>query len=261
MRCSTHTILVLLLMFLAGCKNSDEKTETGIRIISLSPSITATIVDLGLTEHVVGRSTFCKDVDSAVPVVGDLYDIDYERLLRLQPSHVLVQETGTGVDQHLLTLAQQGAFAIRSWRVENLEDIQKMHRDLMQTFGLESDPLQVELEPNPQLLSPVLIMTQGSGDSAGLCFGTNTYLNDLLELMGSANALQRDGWVSLSFEDMEKLHPAAIVIVADNNLATIPSGITLLNIPVFLFMHKDVLVPSSKIVDVARELQREMSTR
>ena len=103
-------------------------------------------------------------------------------------------------------------------------------------------------------------MTSGSKGNLGLCFGRQTYLGDLLDLMGGTNALQRDGWVTLSLEDIGKLRPELIVVVSDS-LISESSLIALksLQIPITPFVHEDALIPSSKIVDVACSLQEIVS--
>jgi iron complex transport system substrate-binding protein len=248
----------ILCICLSACYNIDSDQPEGVRIVSLSPGITATIEDIGFGELVVGRSSFCQAVDKDVPVVGDLLEIDYERLLRLAPSDVFVQTTASGVDEHLARLAEDGHFTLHPWRVDRLEDIQLLHADLLQMLG--GDVIALELptgEDVGKLPASVLMMTTGSEGNPGLCFGRQTYLGDILELMGGTNALQRDGWMTLSLEDIGKLHPELIVVVSDSfisdaSLSTLKS----LHIPITPFVHKDVLIPSSKIVDVASTLQQ-----
>ena len=250
---------LLCLFLLVGCGSTDSEPVEGVRIVSLSPSITATVSDIGLSDMIIGRSAFCKSVDASTPVVGDIYQIDYERLLRLAPSHVLVQETSAKMDQHLSELAGQGHFSLYSWRVNRLEDIQQLHNDLLQVFEVDNLPLQVEiLQSTTHLAMPILVMTPGSESATGLCFGTETYLGDLLEMMGCTNALQTDGWVLLSLEDIGKLNPAVILVVSDSPI-TISRGIRSLDIPVIEFIDDDVLIPSSKIVDMATRLQHALA--
>ena len=244
-----------------ACNNTITEQPEGVRIVSLSPGITATVVDIGYGELVVGRSTFCTAVDREVPVVGDLLQIDYERLLRLAPSDVFVQTTSAGKDSHLSKLADDGHFVLHSWRVDRLSDIQLLHRDLSNLLGGQEKELEISLDQDDEQVPPtILIMTTGSDGNAGLCFGRQTYLGDLLELMGCKNALQSDGWVMLSLEDIGKLQPELIVVVADS---TIPESslvaIKSLQIPIAPFVHSDALIPSSKIVDVANTLQQLVS--
>src|SRR5436190_23420947 len=45
---------------------------TTVRLVSLSPAITRTLVDFHLESNIVGRTPHCYSVDKSIPVVGDL---------------------------------------------------------------------------------------------------------------------------------------------------------------------------------------------
>ncbi len=70
-----------------------EKVE---RIVSLTPSVTATLIELGLRERIVGISLWCRSLRSFgidipdVPVVGSYTDIRYEVMKSLEPDLVLL---------------------------------------------------------------------------------------------------------------------------------------------------------------------------
>jgi ABC-type hemin transport system substrate-binding protein len=106
----------------------------------------------------------------------------------------------------------------------------------------------------------ILIMTPGSDGNAGLSFGKETYLDDLLQMMGGTNALNDSGWVSLSLEDIARLNPDAILVVSDTPFEP-SAALTSLDIPIKTFIHEDVLIPSSRIVDVAQAMQQELSAQ
>jgi len=64
-----------------------------LRIVSLVPSLTELLCDLGLREQLVGRTGFCIHPRGAlrdVPKVGGTKDVDVERVRRLAPTHVVV---------------------------------------------------------------------------------------------------------------------------------------------------------------------------
>lgn len=64
-----------------------------VRIVSLVPSITELLCDLGLADRLVGRTGFCihpKALLRAVPKVGGTKDVDLERIRALRPSHVIL---------------------------------------------------------------------------------------------------------------------------------------------------------------------------
>ncbi len=68
-----------------GCRDA--------RIVSLVPSITELLIDLGLADRVVGRTGFCIHPRAAVkriPKVGGTKDVDIDRVRALAPTHVIV---------------------------------------------------------------------------------------------------------------------------------------------------------------------------
>ncbi len=65
----------------------------GFRIVSLVPSLTELLLDLGLRTHVVGRTGFCihpRDLVRDIPKVGGTKDVRLERVRALAPTHVVV---------------------------------------------------------------------------------------------------------------------------------------------------------------------------
>jgi ABC-type Fe3+-hydroxamate transport system substrate-binding protein len=63
------------------------------RIVSLVPSITELLCDLGLAGALAGRTGFCvhpRDTVRAIPKVGGTKDVDIERVRALAPTHVIL---------------------------------------------------------------------------------------------------------------------------------------------------------------------------
>lgn len=249
--------IVSLLSLLGACHPNSENVDQGdVRIISLSPGITNTLIDTGFEHFLVGRSPFCFYADQEIPVVGDLRNIDYERLLRLLPTHVFVQETASGIDGHLLALATQGNFELRAWPLDRVSDIQDIYGDVTEMFGDQRLSLRIDTSENQLVLSPILLITQGVEGNAGLSFGKDTYIDDVLQLMGVENVVQQSGWVSLSLEDIGRLQPKAIIVVTDSIInESALTSLRSVGYRVIPFVHEHVLVPSSYIVDVAKKLQ------
>lgn len=64
-----------------------------LRIVSLVPSLTELLCELGLREHLVGRTGFCIHPRASlrdVPKVGGTKDVDVERVRALAPTHLVV---------------------------------------------------------------------------------------------------------------------------------------------------------------------------
>jgi ABC-type Fe3+-hydroxamate transport system substrate-binding protein len=63
------------------------------RIVSLVPSVTELVCDLGLAGQLVGRTGFCIhpwDTVRRIPKVGGTKDVDLAKVRALEPTHVLV---------------------------------------------------------------------------------------------------------------------------------------------------------------------------
>jgi ABC-type Fe3+-hydroxamate transport system substrate-binding protein len=69
------------------------KAVQGFRIVSLVPSLTELLCDLGLSESLVGRTGFCihpREMVKRIPKVGGTKDVDVKKVRDLNPSHVVV---------------------------------------------------------------------------------------------------------------------------------------------------------------------------
>ncbi|WP_040787709.1 helical backbone metal receptor [Massilia niastensis] len=65
----------------------------GARIVSLVPSITELLCDLGLAAQLVGRTGFCihpRETLAAIPKVGGTKDVNIDKIRKLAPTHVVV---------------------------------------------------------------------------------------------------------------------------------------------------------------------------
>jgi len=65
----------------------------GARIVSLVPSITELLCELGLAGQLVGRTGFCihpREAVEAIPKVGGTKDVNIEKIRKLAPTHLVV---------------------------------------------------------------------------------------------------------------------------------------------------------------------------
>ena len=63
------------------------------RIVSLVPSITELLCELGLAAQLVGRTGFCihpAPLVAAIPKVGGTKDVNFDKIRRLAPTHLVV---------------------------------------------------------------------------------------------------------------------------------------------------------------------------
>jgi vitamin B12 transport system substrate-binding protein len=265
----------------AACAKSPPPERDGAapRVISLSPAISRMLVDLGLGERVVGRTPFCRDLDQRIPVVGSLNDVDLERVLRLEPTHILIQPPARGADPALLELARREGVRVAQWRISSLSDVRVALAELPAAVlrGPARDAaearardmllrLQRALEPGGLARWTGATALVDPGQPL-LAHGRATYLGEVLEALGADNALAQPGWTEISLEDLVRLDPPSIVLVCE----ACPDGTTALQMagPIArldlaavregrlrLLCHRDVNLPGSGLLDVIPALRR-----
>jgi ABC-type hemin transport system substrate-binding protein len=279
------TAWLFVTMLICGCRKAEPPAAhpTGtLRIVSMSPAISRTLVDFGVEGKVVGRSAWCASLEAAIPVVGDLYDIDYERLIRLEPTHVLVQPPSTGLDPTLERLADERGWIIGQWQFDTIDDIEQMVRDvpgvLYPQGGVSREAataraadllnrMAMALSPGPAAPWTGSTLLVADTDPAILVFGLETYLNDVLVSLGGRNAATTSGWSELSLEDIIRLDPEAIILVRDRGPADIDpveaaGPLALLDTAarrdgrIAVLWHADAMLPSTAVIGVAEKMAK-----
>jgi ABC-type hemin transport system substrate-binding protein len=203
------------------------------RVASTSPAITDSLVELGLAEHIVGRSPFCRTIPAAIPVVGDLRDFDAERIGLVAPEVLFVQPPLAGVDPALRRVCEEQGIKVVARRLDSLADLGLLLEDIVGVFEPLPAPARTQLDSRLAAVRTFLATKQTldqSGETAAiprvflvvsadpfLAVGTGNYLHELLESAGVGNQLNRPGYVELSAESMIAAKPAVIIGISDGD--------------------------------------------
>lgn len=195
-------------------------------VASTSPAITDSLVVLGLSDHIVGRSPFCRSVGEAIPVVGDLRSFDAERLDLAAPEVLFVQPPLAGVDPGLRAFCDDKSIKIVARRLESLADVDALIGDIAAVFGVEPNVGGNELER--ALGAARASLALGAEPSEGarevllvvsaeplLAAGKRTYLDELLAGADLSNSLARDGYIELSAEALMAMAPGTVIGVSE----------------------------------------------
>ena len=273
------TALISTLLLAASCDRPEVAAAgtAGVpRIASFSPALTSMLVSMGLESSIVGRSAFCR-VDPSLPVVGDLHEVDYERLVRLAPTHVLVQSAPDAVDPGLSEVAREHGWHLLASPLEGVDDIRAAYESLPErvlTPGSSlhqscaavvrrhardieaalSDPIEELADERVLILSPM---------EPPLAWGSGTWMDDLLAALGGTNAVQARGWVPLGWEDLIRIEADRIVFVSESELP--PDG-TLRSMlarrtgtMVQVLVHPEVHLPATSTPEIAAALRTLLS--
>ena len=133
-------VVAALLLPLASCGGdgtggSEVDPAAGLRVVSLSPAITRTLIDLGAGDLLVGRTPYCRGLDGDVPAVGSLLEFDPEAMLAVDPDLLLVQPGAGGVAPGLAALAEREGWDLHAWRIDGLDDLRRLLAELPEVLA------------------------------------------------------------------------------------------------------------------------------
>ncbi|MCL4740681.1 MAG: ABC transporter substrate-binding protein [Phycisphaerales bacterium] len=190
------------------------------RIVALSPAVAVTLRDLGLADRIVGRHAWDLVLDRSLPVCGDQSGINYESLLAARPTHVILEWGARDLPARLVDLADANGWSVRTVRLLSLADIRAFAADAADEFA-PGDPRAAEVVSSLDRIADgvdrigagrVLLLLSASPSAA---LGPGSYHHEILVLLGGAPALaQGQPYISLNAEDVLRLAPDGIVLIA-----------------------------------------------
>lgn len=251
------------------------------RIVSLAPSVTETLFGIGLGDHVVGRTKFCRypPVAEAIPTVGGFFDPSVEMIVSLKPSHVValkeslpaVEALGRlgipvlvvdhssvrGIQESIRTL---GAACGVSARAEALLEALRAREERVRA-GLG------QLAHATRTLVVVGRAKEGSRVTSLYVSGSDGFYSDVLRLAGAQNVNEKPT-VSIpivSPEGLRALNPDAVVeIVSEDDEPEGEQGAPLLprllsqhggpKKPVFVLSDDFASVPGPRYIELVEKL-------
>lgn len=215
---------LLTVLLLAGCdaegssSNSNPPSTSAPRLAVLSPALADTLHALGHAELIVGRQRFDRFTDPKIPVVGDLTGLDYERLIVVQPTHIVAQESANGLPARLIQLAEQRGWIIEVIPLLSLENTIASIRTLDQIAGGDghaADALEerfrVALDRRKNLGRTALV----ASSSPLALIGPGAFHWEIVEQLGGT-PIPQDGpaYFTTDAESLLDLNPQTIIAFA-----------------------------------------------
>ena len=167
------------------------------KIISLVPSITLTLFDLGLEENITGRTKFCihpKEKVAGIPTVGGTKKLNLEKIRSLKPDLIIANKEENEKEQ-IETLQKE--FNVFVTDVKNIEDNYQMIAQLGELTGT-SDKAKTIIETTKQNFDSISTFSSRwlSGQMNTLyliwrkpymSIGHDTFIHSMLEKIGLKN--------------------------------------------------------------------------
>ncbi len=187
--------------------------STPERIVSLVPSQTELLVDLGLIDAIQGITKFCvhpEDLRKLKTVVGGTKQVSIEKIKALAPDIILCnkEENTKEMVEELSALAP-----VHVSDIKTLDDTYELIKQYGALFNVSKKATQILIEikeraknfKNCALKSSVKSCFYLIWKNPYMAAGQDTFINHLLEINGFKNATNAGRYPEIKLEDMQEV--------------------------------------------------------
>jgi ABC-type Fe3+-hydroxamate transport system substrate-binding protein len=179
-----------------------------LRIVSLVPSQTELIVDLGLEKHLVGVTKFCvhpKELKNRIQQIGGTKNVDIQKVIDLKPDLVIGNK-----EENFKSDIDKLEQHVPVWMsdIYTLDDAYEMIQQIGELTDKEvvASDLVNRIKYNFSKISPLIEQKKCLyliWRKPYMAAGKNTFIDHLLEQLGFENALQIDRYPEVEFTNLE----------------------------------------------------------
>ncbi|HLE47672.1 MAG TPA: helical backbone metal receptor [Candidatus Thermoplasmatota archaeon] len=194
-----------------------------MRIVSLVPSLTETVHDLGLGGSLVGVTKFCVRPVTArdtAAVIGGTKDPDVERIRQLRPELVLADEDENKPDD--LRALRDAGINVHVTGIETVNDVARELRSIGLLLGVshEAEKYAGDLQEKANQLAGAahvgapLACFVPIWKRPLMTMGRRTYMSDLLRTLGGRNVFDdaEKKYFEVATEEVRVREPDAILL-------------------------------------------------
>ena len=200
------------------------------RIVSLAPSTTQFLIELGLSDKIVGIDSnsidYLEDLDPSIPNF-DMMNPDNEAIAALEPDIVFTSGMSyVGGESPFQSLVDAGICVADIPTPATLEDLKldlqfiglcvnepEVADGYVESFELLLGEVEEFAAEVPETKTVLFMMTIPSAESPTIySFGDGTYMSDMLDEIGAENACAGlEGWVAITEEEAIAMNPDVIL--------------------------------------------------
>ncbi len=206
--------------FIDHLGNKFKLSETPKRIISIVPSQTELLWDLGLRDEIVGITKFCihpKEMHSSKTRVGGTKTLDIDKIKSLKPDLIIGNKEE---NEHSQIVELQKEFTVWMSDIYNLNDAYKAINDIgaLVSKKTEAEFLSTNIKKSfsqlKQINKSVLYLIWKNPYMAA---GKSTFIGDILNKIGLNNALEHAElrYPELSLIEIKQLNPDVILLSSE----------------------------------------------
>lgn len=198
-------------------------SHSSLRIISLVPSQTELLVDLGLSTQLVGITKFCihpDEIYQSKPRVGGTKQIDFEKIRSLKPDIIIANKEENEKNQ-IIQLAEE--FPVWISDIYTLADNNQMILQLGQIFNQTTRAKEIinfinQGFSNIESLKNSLSVAYFIWRKPFMVTGNDTFINHILLRLGFTNIYQNridSRYPEISLEQMNKQAPDVALLSSE----------------------------------------------
>jgi ABC-type Fe3+-hydroxamate transport system substrate-binding protein len=219
----------MLLVGISGCERTAPTPPappaggtTPPRTVVLSPALGLLLRDMGLAPTVVGRHGFDSYLPASIPSCGDQMGIDYERLLLVNPTHILTEWGSRELPPKLLALGSERSWTIKDLSLVTLGDARRSMLDIDAMFnpGKSPSPVAAALAARMDAawarrpgLHPGRVALIASLSPIAV-FGPGSCHQEVLIAIGGTPAItEGKGYISMDHEDIARIKPDVFILL------------------------------------------------
>lgn len=220
--------LFSVLLF-AACDNETQITNTNnedIRIISLMPSNTEIIAELGMEDSLTGITTadnFPEDLNENLTRL-DTFALDEESMMALNPTHIVSHQANHDANKNIIdrVASNTGAATLIVDDAGNIDEIYSTITDIGVFIGKEEQAtvlnasLQQDVENiqreygNRERQDKALILVSTTPDI--YIAGNGTFIDDFLKTLNIGNVFEDvNGYPAITSEDLIAREPETVI--------------------------------------------------
>ncbi|MFL0505100.1 ABC transporter substrate-binding protein [Ureibacillus sp. 179-F W5.1 NHS] len=196
--------------------------EVPEKIVSLQPSNTEILFELGVGDQIIGASEYDTYPEEALKIerVTDSMTVNTERIIELNPDVVFAYTTGEEAQIDQLESAGLKVFVIQS--ATSINDVYGDIEQMAEVMGVEEEGKQV-VEDIQSQIAAVQEKTKSIEQKKKVYFeispapdiwsiGSGTFQQEMIEAAGVENIYaDQQGWFAVTEEDLITRNPEAIV--------------------------------------------------
>lgn len=194
--------------------------QTSKSIISLVPSLTKLVIDLGLADQVVGRTRFCvhpEEIVKNIPIVGGTKNPRLDKIREINPDYIIANKEENR-PQDIKALMDE--YEIYVTDIATIEDALIIIHEFGKIFGVSDKAeklipkIQQRLDERPD--EPELRTVYMIWKDPWMTVGHDTYINDVMEHWNLPNVFaDKTRYPKFELESLKSYNPDLVLLSSE----------------------------------------------